>query len=210
MFCQIVIWQNVIFTLFQSLSDTLWSAAIQWALSKPFHFVVRQSDKHSRLIFQSVSASSRCASMNGLRSAVRVPSIKRGFGLDTVTPWAEVDLDSLRRHGKEDDARIESKETLWRDCLVSTKSGLCKKAVDSFRQKPKNCLLIQSHRGKLSTNFRQGQRPAYLHQNSGNLMHARMLFLGIWCILLQIPCTETSKNSGEERMQRIAMDKQFA
>ena len=39
---------------------------------------------------------------------------------------------------------------------MSTKSGLCKKVVDSFRQKPKNCLLIQSHRGKLSTNFRQG------------------------------------------------------
>ena len=33
----------------------------------------------------------------------------------------------------------------------------CNGIVDSFRQKPKNCLLIQSHRGKLSTNFRQGQ-----------------------------------------------------
>lgn len=96
--------------------------------------------------------------MNGLRPAARVPSIKRGFGLDTITPSVEVDLGLLCRHGKEDDARIESKRTLRRDRLVSTKSGLCKKAVDSFRQKPKNCLLIQSHRGKLSTNFRQGQQ----------------------------------------------------
>ena len=108
-------------------------------------------------------ASSRCASMNGLRPAARVPSIKRGFGLDTITPSVEVDLGLLCRHGKEDDARIESKRTLRRDRLVSTKSGLCKKAVDSFRQKPKNCLLIQSHRGKLSTNFRQGQ-----HQTEQN------------------------------------------
>ena len=34
----------------------------------------------------------------------------------------------------------------------------CNGIVDSFRQKPKNCLLIQSHRGKLSTNFRQDHR----------------------------------------------------
>ena len=101
--------------------------------------------------------------LNGLRPAARVPSIKRGFGLDTITPSVEVDLGLLCRHGKEDDARIESKRTLRRDRLVSTKSGLCKKAVDSFRQKPKNCLLIQSHRGKLSTNFRQGQ-----HQTEQN------------------------------------------
>ena len=73
--------------------------------------------------------------MNGLRPAARVPSIKRGFGLDTITPSVEVDLGLLCRHGKEDDARIESKRTLRRDRLVSTKSGLCKKAVDSFRQK---------------------------------------------------------------------------
>ena len=81
-----MICQNVICTFCQSLPDTLRSAAIQWALSKPFHIVVGQSDKHSRLILQSVSASSRCASMNGLRSAVRVLSNKRGFGLDTITP----------------------------------------------------------------------------------------------------------------------------
>ena len=94
--------------------------------------------------------------MNGLRPATRVPSIKRGFGLDTITPRVEVDLGSLRRHGKEDDARIEPKKTLRRDRLVLTKSGLCKKVVDSFRQKTKNCLLIQSHRGKLSTNIFNG------------------------------------------------------
>ena len=86
MFRQIAICQIIIFTLFQSLPDTLRSAAIQWALSKPFHFVVGQSDKHSRLILQSVSASSRCASMNSLRPAAQGPSIKRGFGLDTITP----------------------------------------------------------------------------------------------------------------------------
>ena len=34
----------------------------------------------------------------------------------------------------------------------------CNGIVDSFRQKPKNCLLIQSHRRKLSTNFRQDHR----------------------------------------------------
>ena len=104
-------------------------------------------------------------------------------GYDTVSsnnhPSVEVDLGSLRRQDKEDDARIESKKTLRRDCLVSTKSGLCEKAVDSFRQKPKNCLLIQSHRGKLQPISGKVTRPAYMHQNPWNLMHALILFLGI-------------------------------
>jgi len=48
MFRQITICQNIIFTLFLSLPDTLRSAAIQSALSKSFLFVVGHSDKHSR------------------------------------------------------------------------------------------------------------------------------------------------------------------
>lgn len=90
MFRQIAICQIIIFTLFLSHPDTLRSAAIQWALSKPFHFVVGQSDKHSRLIYQSVSTPSRCALMNDLRPAKRVPSIKRGFGLDTISPQSKL------------------------------------------------------------------------------------------------------------------------
>ena len=57
--------------------------------------------------------------------------------------------------------------------------SLQKKTVDRFRQKSKTCLPIQSYREKLSPNFRQGHRPALMHQNPGNLMHGRMLFLGI-------------------------------
>lgn len=90
MFQQIMICQKVICTFCQSLPDTLRSAAIQWALSKPFHFVVGQSDKHSRLIYQSVSTPSRCALMNDLRPAKRVPSIKQGFGPNTITPQSKL------------------------------------------------------------------------------------------------------------------------